>query len=167
MRGDLAPGYPSPSPTSSSPGRQWRARTHGGNSQGPTFSRSFINQNGPCHKKQGPSPQKYDFAKRKSCWLRGCMWWKIFVWFFFPPSFFLQFFFISLRCNFFFFFFVTVGFCRRFFFFFLIKHLRSRTQTQYKQKPPIPTPGAPAGLGTLGTPLGFLCGCFPCPFPGV
>jgi hypothetical protein len=42
-----------------------RAGTHRGNSQGPTFSRSFINQNRPCHKKQGPFPQKYDFAKRK------------------------------------------------------------------------------------------------------
>lgn len=42
-----------------------RAGTHRGDSQGPTFSRSFINQNRPCHKKHGPFPQKYDFAKRK------------------------------------------------------------------------------------------------------
>lgn len=46
-------------------GKRERAGTHRGNSQGPTFSRFFIYQNRPCHKKQGPFPQKYDFAKRK------------------------------------------------------------------------------------------------------
>lgn len=76
------------------------------------------------------------------------MWWKIFVWFFFPFFFFLQFVFISLRCKI---------FCDSGFFVFFIKHLRSRTQTQYKQRPPTPTPGAPAGLGTLG---GGPLGCF-------
>jgi hypothetical protein len=70
------------------------------------FSRSFINQNRPCHKKQGPFPQKYDFAKRKSCWLReGTCGGKFLYSSFF--LFFLVFFFISLCC----FFFVTVGFC--------------------------------------------------------
>lgn len=72
--------------------------------------------------------------------------------------FFLQFFFISLQ---FFFFFCDSGIFVFFVVFFFIKHLRSRTPTQYKQRPPIPTPGAPAGLGALGDPLGFLCGCFP------
>lgn len=64
--------------------------------------------------------------------------------------FFLQFVFISLRCKIF----CDSGF---FVFCFFIKHLRSRTQTQYKRRPPTPTPGAPAGLGTLG---GGPLGCF-------
>lgn len=54
-----------PLPAAASLGGRARAGTHRGNSQGPTFSRSFIYQNRPCHKKQGPFPQKYDFAKRK------------------------------------------------------------------------------------------------------
>lgn len=82
------------------------------------------------------------------------MWWKI-VWFFFP------FIFSSVFLHFtaIFFFFVTVGFLF-FLLFFFIKHLRSRTPTQYKQRPPIPTPGAPAGLGALGDPLAFCVAVF-------
>lgn len=72
---------------------------------------------------------------------------------FFLFFFFLQFVFISLRCKI---------FCDSGFFVFFIKHLRSRTQTQYKQRPPTPTPGAPVGLGTLGGGSPWLfCGCFP------
>lgn len=38
--------------------------------------------------------------------------------------------------------------------------MHSRTQTQYKQRPPIPTPGTPEGLGTLGLPLAFFVAVF-------
>lgn len=70
-RGDKLSGDTPKPPNPSNPSCcfPWKKRerdgTHRGNSQGPTFSRSFINQNRPCHKKQGPFPQKYDFAKRK------------------------------------------------------------------------------------------------------
>lgn len=56
------------------------------------------------------------------------------VWFFFP------FVFSSLCCIFFFF--CDSGFL----FYFFIKHLRSRTQTQYKQRHQFPPLGAPAEL---------------------
>lgn len=111
--------------------------------------RSFINQNGPCHKKQGPFPQKYDFAKRKSCWLRGCVWWKNFAWFFCPFFFFsLQFFFISLHCKFF----ARVGFC----FCFCYKTLAlndSHNTDRGHQSPPL---GPQPSWGLWGPPLAFV-----------
>lgn len=157
MRGDAAPGSPSPHPTASSPGRRGRAGTHGGNSQGPTFSRSFINQNRPCHKKQGPFPQKYDFAKRKSCWLRGCVWWKNFVCFFFSFFFFSfpSFLFVAH-------FFVIVGCCCCFY-----KTLALKDSNTVQTATTNPHPWDPRGAGDSGASLGFFCGCFPCPFPGV
>lgn len=147
LKGDSAPG--SPHPTAASPGR-WRAGTHRGNSQGPTFPRSFINQNGPRHKKQGPFPQKYDFAKRKSCWLRGCIWWKIFVWFFFP------FFFFSFSS----FLFAANFFLRQWVFVFFYKTLALKDSNTIQTMAINPHPWGPSQAGGSETRLGFFVAVF-------
>lgn len=80
------------------------------------------------------------------------MWWKNFVWFFF--LFFLQLFCICLHCIFFF-----VCVCESGFSFF-IKQVYSRTQTQYRQRPPAPLLGPQLDWGLWGPPLAFYVAVF-------
>lgn len=59
-------------------------------------------------------------------------------------------------------FFVIVGFCCCFY-----KTLALKDSNTVQTATTNPHPWDPRGAGDSGASLGFFCGCFPCPFPGV
>lgn len=79
------------------------------------------------------------------------------------PGSFVLFFFISFSFSSFLF---TANFLREWVFVFVIKHLRSMTHT-IQTGATNPHPWGPSQAGDSGGPPWLLCGCFPCPFPGV
>lgn len=126
------------------------AGPHGGNSQGPSFHDPLLIRTGLATKSRVHSHKNMILQRGNLAGLEGVCGGKFLYGFSF---FFLQFFFISLRCKIF----CDSGFlCFFFVFCFYIKHLRSRTQTQYKQWPPTPPLGPPLGWGLWGPPLALL-----------